>query len=334
MPRRIIIIYWTAWIAYILFALVYFPRFNISACIPTFPLMALGAWLFGTQKGLFIILFSIIYHFILLSLVHADIFNWHQTKATSPVIAIVIVYLFGSLKNNLDQIKETYEELDRLVQDRAVELANLTAKLLDDNECARIRRGEELHDGMGQQLTGIRLLSSSLHKQFLDEGYAAASFTDTLRNHTMKAHNQIRRVSRMLFPIRIGQVGLIPALNELAASLMEIKPIKFTVEELEELPPLPAMTSLQLYRICQETSIHAIDKLGASHVVIRIGQTRSDYLLGIEHDGVQPFANDEKGPFELIQYRLRQICGGMNLTISTGGQRLTTYHVPKTTVAL
>lgn len=328
MPRHINLLYCSAWILYAVFVLVTFPLWHLSVAIPHFILLAIGAWVYGTSRGLLIIIPSMIFHMYLLSHLYADIFNWYQTKITSPLLDIVIVELVGNLRIQLDRLKMTKDRLDQLVDRRNNELAVLTEQLLKSSEEMKNANGQELHDGIGQQLTGVQLLSSSLFEHLLNENDPAASIALHLKNQTSKTHHHIRKISRLLFPVRIGQVGLIPALNELSACMNDIKPVRFEVVENHELPPLPEDLQLQLFRICQETALYLTDHLEADCLSLTLTNEPANVVIKIAHNGNIASPSHSNGFFRLIRYRLKQIGGKESHETKKIGKQLTTFSIP------
>lgn len=329
MPTRTTIIYIVAWVLYVLFSTVMFPAWGISVAIPMFLLVGIGAWIFGTTLGLSILAVATFYHMILFSFIYSGELVTYQTKISSPLVLIAITYLFGNLRTSFDNLKATNEHLDDLVDERTQQLNSLTAKLLENSENLKIARGQELHDGMGQQLTGIQLMSSSLSEQLLEERNTIVSWVHHMGKQASRVHHQLRRISRLLFPVRIGQVGLIPALNELVASITEIKPISIKVADMDELSPASEMISLQLYRICQETVLYSIDHLNADEIVIHISESSDDYYLRINHNGSDIKNSYKESPFHLINYRLKQIFGRLKSSTVEKGFCQIDFFIPK-----
>jgi signal transduction histidine kinase len=251
----------------------------------------------------------LIFHAYLLSFLHADLYDWYQAKLTSALLSILIIELSGNLRLQYDRIKEANKQLDKMVAERTATLHEFTEKLLENSENHKIEHSQKLHDGIGQQLTGIQLLCASLADQLLYESNIVASHAEFMKNQAARVHQQIRKISRLLFPVRIGQVGLVPALDELSAHLSEIKPISIQIGKIVLKDQVPEKTTLQLYRICQETTLYALNTLGATEVCIDLEESPSDFFIRIRHNGAAVSPTHIQGPFALVQYRMNQLGG-------------------------
>ncbi|WP_168433608.1 sensor histidine kinase [Pontiella sulfatireligans] len=239
---------------------------------------------------------------------------------------IAITLIAGKLHNNLHAIKVANLKLDELVAVRNAELNALASKLIENSEQTRVALGQELHDGIGQHLTGIQLFCSALAERLHEEQNPNASLADSLIDRVGATHNQIRRIARMLFPVQIERVGFIPVLNELTSCFQDMEHIAFSVREQGHLPELPGKTALQLYRICQETAIYALDHLNANRIDVRVFETPQAYNLEFEHNGSQ--LDEQHNTFQLTEYRLQQISGTSEKWHSRHGLEKIVYAIP------
>ena len=333
MHKRIHILYGLLWVAYAAFALTMFPRWNTNVAFVYCPMIALGAWLYGSTTGLLLIILAGSIHFVLCSQLYADIALYYEDRFAGTLIVIAIALLSGHIRKSLDAVKEANTNLDRMVQERSRKLEALASKLVAKAEKMRVLRGQLLHDGIGQQLAGIQLFSTSLAEQLVGEQNPNASLGFALRNRAGATHQQIRGIARFLFPVRIGEVGLGFALEELADCFREMKQVEFSVTAPETLADLPDAIALQLYRVCQETVTHAFDKGGATRFRVEVDSTGNGVDLHVCHNGVlrQDMANTiEK---QLLEYRLRQISATRKEGVAPDGSISTTFSVPMPALA-
>jgi glucose-6-phosphate-specific signal transduction histidine kinase len=314
--------------AYFAFCFYMFPKLNSNVVIPSIPLLAIGAWLFGTTRGLILtFLFGCIY-FVLNQVYGAD-YLYFTDRITGLMLSITMVYLFGYLRISSKGIRSLNRELDNRVHEREAELEALTKQLISTAETRRMAQGQELHDGMGQQLTGIQLLSSSLAQQLKTENHHLYASISSFSNTCSKVHNHIRKIARTLFPIRIAQVGLAAALDELAGCLTEIRPARIIFNDLSMPFVLPEKECLQLYRICQESCIHLIDSCKADLLEISTSPSRNSYSVRIIHNGLAPWNNHTSALTGLIQYRLKQAGGTQTISITIDNRKSITFNIPK-----
>jgi glucose-6-phosphate-specific signal transduction histidine kinase len=305
-----------------------FPKLNSNVLIPSFPLLAIGAWLFGTTRGLILALLFGCVHFVL-NQVHGDDYLYFMDRITGLMVSITIVYLFGYLRISSEGIRTLNRLLDNRVHERKAELDALTKQLISNAETRRMTQGQELHDGIGQQLTGAQLLSSSLAQQLKTENNHLYSSVSSFSKTCRKVHNHIRQIARTLFPIRIAQIGLAAALDELAGCLTEIRPALIVFKDRSIPSMMPENEALQLYRICQETCMHLIDHCKADHLEISITSSRSNYVIGVIHNGLKSISNRTHSLTGLIRYRLQQAGGAQTISTTIDNRISITFNIPK-----
>jgi glucose-6-phosphate-specific signal transduction histidine kinase len=268
------------------------------------------------------------YRILVSSFIYGNLIVYYQDRLLATLLSIFVVLLTSSLRGKLNAIKATNQELDRLVAGRNAELDALASKLIAASEQVRVSMGQELHDGIGQHLTGIKLFCTSLADRLLAEQNPNAYLADSLSAQVGTIHNKIRKIARMLFPVRIGQVGLIPALNELASCFQDMEHIEFSIKEQDSLPDLPEKTALQLYRVCQETANYALDHLKATRIGVQVSATPQAYNLEFGHDGLPLQFKEQNNVLRLIEYRLQQISGTAEKGHCLPGMEKTTYTIP------
>jgi glucose-6-phosphate-specific signal transduction histidine kinase len=291
-----------------------YPTWPSSVGIPVFALLGIGGWLFGRTRGFMIIIGMTLYHFLLWNVLYGDILVLYQATALGPVLLISIVWLSGTLRENQEAIKETNRTLDQLVHSRNAELNAVTAVLLDRTEKMRIEIGEELHNGIGQEMTGIQLYCSSLAEQMVKEHNPTASLALSLRARAQQTHELVRWAARTLFPVKIGEMGLLSALHELASCLEESKQVKFFITDDHGPLDIPDNTALQLYRICQETALYILNRSDASCINIELVELPAEYKLIISHNSESlEFKRHKDVDAQLIEYRLNKVSGTMTV---------------------
>ncbi|QBG47290.1 hypothetical protein EGM51_07780 [Verrucomicrobia bacterium S94] len=288
-----------------------YPVLNVNVAIPSFALVAITSWILGTKAGLISTLLSMIYHAYLLSFLFSDQFLCYQTKLTSPLLYILISFTAGYLRRNHDGIRELNRELDSLVRKRDRELTRLTDELLENAENRRRILGQELHDGIGQQLTGIKLLCSSLELQLKQDPATPAGLAHQLSEKASNAHDDIRMIARTLFPVRIAYVGLYAAIDEMISCYAELHRKYMRVIDRSEMHGLSEPLALQLYRICQECCTFLLEYSNANTIIITLRSGKDRYIVRIEHDGQVDIKDETRSIYNLIRYRADRIKGSL-----------------------
>ncbi|QBJ96907.1 sensor histidine kinase [Rhodococcus sp. ABRD24] len=122
-----------------------------------------------------------------------------------------------------------------------------------------IRR--ELHDGLGPSLAGIRLGLEGVRNLLTDDPVAATALLDALQEQLDHQVDGVRLLSRSLFPPVLDELGLVAALDDLAAGHARSG---FELEVDADVPPkLDARTGAAAYGIAVEAVTNARRHSGA-----------------------------------------------------------------------
>jgi signal transduction histidine kinase len=149
----------------------------------------------------------------------------------------------------------------------------------------RRRIGQDLHDSIGQLLTGISLLSRSLanslkrgeHSGELDAAQISALADD--------ASNQIRKISRGLMPSEIVEKGLFDSLRELARITTNSCGLLCVARIDETVRVADSAVETHLYRIAQEAVNNAVRHAHASRIDIVVTQINGLPQLEVTDNG-------------------------------------------------
>ena len=147
--------------------------------------------------------------------------------------------------------------LDRLEQERM--LSGRRALMAQENERKRLAR--ELHDEVGQTLTGVMLQLEGIHRAAPPElGEAVAQLQETARGGV----EEVREIARGLRPQALDEFGLRSALATLAAGFEERTRVRVRVRVAPDLPALAAEQDLAVYRVAQESLTNVARHAGAA----------------------------------------------------------------------
>jgi signal transduction histidine kinase len=140
-----------------------------------------------------------------------------------------------------------------------------------------------LHDSLGQTLTGLGMLASGLKRRVEPEGVESATQIGQL---AQQAIQQVRQLSRGLFPIEIGAEGLRQALHDLASATETFHGIHVTIECADPAPSSDNRVATQLYRIAQEAVTNAVKHAKAASIRIELRADRGVLKLRVADDGI------------------------------------------------
>lgn len=170
------------------------------------------------------------------------------------------------------------EMLDRLEAERRESVG----RALQAQEGERLRVAQELHDGVGQSLTGV----------VLQLGRAARDVPEPARVQVLEAQEtargsleEVRRIARMLRPEALDDLGLASALHVLGERVAEHSGLDIAVHVQAALPDLSPEAELVVYRVAQEALTNVARHAHARHAALRLGRAGGHTVLRIEDDG-------------------------------------------------
>jgi signal transduction histidine kinase len=215
-----------------------------------------------------------------------------RLRSTRQVILLIAVSIFLGLLLavlHLGYTRSLEEENNRKLQALIVaktEMEQLSARLFNIQEEERRRLSRELHDGIGQTLTALRIEISHFHVP----GEVAPPETRErwlrARSLAEDAVRTIRNISLLLRPSLLDDLGLEPALRWLSEEFYRRTGIvcEFSTEGLDE--QFADAWKTCVYRVVQE-ALHNCEK-HASPSLVRISLQQRAGLLGlsVEDDGV------------------------------------------------
>jgi len=148
----------------------------------------------------------------------------------------------------------------------------------------RRRVGRELHDGLGQQLTAIELMTHTLARELksLAPVHAKAAFEIT--NYIRKSITQTRELAHGMLPISADSGGLMNALQELARmTALAGLPCEFQCGQPVEIED--GAVASHLYRIAQEAITNALKHSGAKRILLQLEDQGGALELTVQDDG-------------------------------------------------
>jgi PAS domain S-box-containing protein len=200
------------------------------------------------------------------------------------------------------------------------ERKRLEQEILDVSSRERQSIGRDLHDGLGQELTGIALMLRSLATRLKHERAESVASINEIVALVNQSIETARSLARGLLPVRTESGGLPFALRELAARGRDLYglTVNFRAEIWPEITLTEASAS-HLYRIAQEALTNAARHGRASKVDILLMVNRNTFLLRITDDGVG-IANPDKPVagmgLKIMRYRAGMIAAKIEISSS------------------
>jgi len=194
-------------------------------------------------------------------------------------------------RDEVAQIAQAFHEtvqtasLLREMETRSKRLAALSARVARAQEEERERIARELHDGLGQALTAIRLdLSAACRRLGGDEG-GAAEYLGKAQRLTEESLDELRRMVFDLRPPALDHLGLVAALESYAREFEQRFDVQVSVAADEFASRLPFEVETALYRICQEALTNVSKHADASQILLRLEHDSETVTLTVQDNG-------------------------------------------------
>jgi signal transduction histidine kinase len=247
--------------------------------------ISLAAWFANFKFGLVIVAVCVIVWVLsdLASGIPALQF-WNIGMAfASYVLFAGVVSKLGTLVRELDQrVKERTAAYER----ETVERRRLDQEIAQVADRERRRLGHDLHDKLGQHLTGTALAAQVLKEKLAARCDPETGDAENLVRCLEEGIDFTRNLARGFFSPELKAEGLVVALQNLAETVSEQSGIKCVLSGDEVIPIHDSTAANQLYRIAQEAVTNSVKHAVANHVDIQLAMDGSELYLSIVDDGV------------------------------------------------
>jgi two-component system CheB/CheR fusion protein len=172
---------------------------------------------------------------------------------------------------------------DKKLADR--ELRSLRARVISAQEAERKRLALELHDGVGQILTGIKFLLDSLSFK-VSPGGTGRERVIKIGRLLDNAISEVRRVSQNLIPSELENLGLLPALRMTCREFKDNTAITVTLRVKDIPDKVPPELALAFFRITQEALNNIAKHAGATSAQVTLSGGNDRISLVIKDNGI------------------------------------------------
>jgi len=224
-----------------------------------------------------------------------------------------------------DEVGSVVAAFNRMLDRLESERQQSAGRVLAAQEAERVGIARDLHDEVGQLLTGVLLQLNSIaetapgHRRELDDA----------REAVRRALDEVRRISSELRPEMLEHLGLVSALTELSTTFAPRSGIRVERSFDQELPPLSAETELAVYRIAQESLTNVLRHSDADHVTISLERGIDSVVLRVVDDGRGlGAAPAEHGGLRSMRERAVLVGGALAVKQAAGGGVEVRLEVP------
>ena len=199
------------------------------------------------------------------------------------------------------------------------ERKRLEKTILEIGETERRRIGQDLHDNLGQHLTGVAMLGKVLERRLAESSSAEAAEAAKIVKLVNDSIKMTRELARGLLPVASESHGLMSALEHWAGEVSELFHVGCRFECCDSVFVNDQVLADHLYRLTQEAVTNAIKHGHAKDITIALAAVKGGGALTIRDDGcgfeVGPKSQSGLG-LRIMNYRAKMINGSLSVQSS------------------
>jgi two-component system, NarL family, sensor kinase len=182
-----------------------------------------------------------------------------------------------------------YKQKRQLQQQRINQLENeklllASESILKGQEDERSRMAQDLHDGLGGMLSGVKLTLSTMKGNILITEENARLFTKAFEQLDSSI-GEMRRVAHNMMPEALVKLGLQQALQDYCDAINESKQLRVDSQFFGLEKRVDSTTEITVYRIVQELVNNTIKHANATHVFVQVIKSDEELNITVEDNG-------------------------------------------------
>lgn len=239
---------------------------------------------------------------------------------------------------DITERKKAEQEVERLNTENITDKINqqkiISSKIVENQENEQNRIAKEIHDGIGQMLTGLKF---SLESIDLNDKEKAAQKIEYLKKLSLDIIKGVRTATFNLMPPELSDHGIVSSLTKLTQELSKLtgKEILF-YNKTDFDKRLDSLVEINIYRLTQEAINNAIKYADSTHIIVQLSHSSTLLSITIDDNGkgfdvssVEKKRNSESGMGLLfMKERIQYINGRVFInSIPNEGTRIT-FNIP------
>jgi len=239
---------------------------------------------------------------------------------------------------DITERKKAEQEVERLNIESSEAKINqqkiISSKIIENQENEQNRIAKEIHDGIGQMLTGLKFSLESIN---LEDKEKSAQKIDYLKQLSLDIIKGVRTATFNLMPPELSDHGIVSSLTKLCLELSKLtgKNISFYNKSQFD-QRLDSLIEINIYRLTQEAINNAIKYADSTHIVVQLSHSDSLLSIIIDDNGkgfdvqeVEKKRNSESGMgLIFMKERIQYINGRVFIhSILNEGTRIT-FNIP------
>jgi two-component system, NarL family, sensor histidine kinase DegS len=239
---------------------------------------------------------------------------------------------------DITERKKAEQEVERLnsenINDKINQQKIISSKIVENQENEQNRIAREIHDGIGQMLTGLKFSLESIN---LDDTEKSAQKIEYLKKLSLDIIKGVRTATFNLMPPELSDHGIVSSLAKLTQELSKLtgKNILF-YNKTDFDKRLDSLVEINIYRLTQEAINNAIKYADSTHIIVQLSHSATLLSITIDDNGkgfditkAEKTRNSESGMGLLfMKERIQYVNGRVFInSIPKEGTRIT-FNIP------
>ncbi|MDR1350332.1 MAG: response regulator [Zoogloeaceae bacterium] len=221
------------------------------------------------------------------------------------------------LEKRVGERTEQLNQSETRLRDSHKRLRDLTAFLQTVREDERAAIARELHDELGQALTALRIDLGWLRNKCVGLGANVVDRVAAAHELTKRTIDALHRISEGLRPGMLDVLGLAAAIEHHMDEFRERSGIECALTMNRDEFDLDNRLATTIFRVVQEATTNILRHAGASHVAVRLSETKAHICLDIEDDGCGFNASAHNNKYGLLGMQERINMSGGEIRIDS-----------------
>jgi two-component system sensor histidine kinase DegS len=239
---------------------------------------------------------------------------------------------------DITERKKAEQEVERLNTENVTDKINqqkiISSRIVENQENEQNRIAKEIHDGIGQMLTGLKFSLESIN---LDDKEKSAQKIEYLKKLSLDIIKGVRTATFNLMPPELSDHGIVSSIAKLTQELSKLtgKNILFYNKTNFD-QRLDSLIEINIYRLTQEAINNAIKYADSTHIIVQLSHSNSILGITIDDNGkgfdinaVEKKRNSESGMGLLfMKERIQYVNGRVFINSIPGEGTRITFNIP------
>ncbi len=210
----------------------------------------------------------------------------------------------------------------------------ISSKIIENQEKEQNRIAKDVHDGIGQMLTGLKFNLESIDARDVERSTLKIEYLKELTTNIIKG---VRMATFNLTPPELTDHGIVPAITKLTQELAKLTGKEIVLYNKTDFNRrLDSLAEINIYRITQEAINNAIKYADSTHIVVSLSHSENILSIVIDDNGkgfdpnkVKNIKTGDGGMgMTFMRERIKYIDGRLFLNSEIGKGTRVTLNIP------